>query len=272
LEKSRLAISVSEWGVTCFRDRSHSRSWDRLTLGPIPVTNTPSKVKRSKSPATMLDERAVALLAREAAAYEWTFAMPAGADHPYLVRKDIPSMGAKVDDRGNLIIPVYTIRDFGIELLTSVERITPAGEKRFEAHCRMKAGYCFLNAEDIGRIPSPQPSRVWIAEGFATAATVAIATAEPGCCVFSAGNIIPAVETLAQHMTGTEFVIAADSDRQTPGNPGLQAALDTTKRLGWRATWPRFPEGVNGSDWNDLAAHCGVDAVREQLRGAIQAR
>lgn len=69
-------------------------------------------------------------------------------------------------------------------------------------------------------------------------------------------KISPAVSTgaLTRIMRSAEFIIAADNDRETPGNPGPKAALEAAIRFGLRMEWPEFPAGVQGSDWNDLAA------------------
>jgi putative DNA primase/helicase len=160
------------------------------------------------------------------------------------------------------VIPVYGI-DCGHEVIVSLERITPDGEKLFEAGSHIRAGYCFL---PVGPIPSRLSERVWVAEGFATGATVALATGEAVCCVFNCGNFTPALQVLRQRMPGTVFILASDNDFTKPGNPGQTAAIAAARRFGLRAIWPTFPPGAEGSDFNDLALEIGIDAVREELQ------
>jgi len=105
-----------------------------------------------------------------------------------------------------------------------------------------------------------------VAEGFATGATIAIAMGEPVSCVFTCGNLIPALEVLTQRMPETTFLLAADNDSTKPGNPGRTAAIAAAQRFGLRAVWPTFPPGAEGSDFNDLALEIGIDAVREELQ------
>jgi len=210
-------------------------------------------------------ERVWTRLARERAGREWASLRPAPNNHPYLNRKAIPPLGARLDDNGKLVVPVYGI-DCGHEVLVSLERIAPDGDKRFEYCCQMRGGYCFL---PVGPIPPHPPERVWVAEGFATGATVGQATGEIACCVFHCGNFIPALEGLTQRMPGTMFVLAADNDSSKPGNPGLTAAKAAAQRFGLYAVWPKFPRGVEGSDFNDLALEVGIVGVREELQSLL---
>jgi hypothetical protein len=271
--KDGLAVSVLRKGVYCHRSRAHFRSWAELAAA-APGQPRAAGARSSRVRAVGIQpgdrEQIQRILAREAAAYEWVTARAAPAEHPYLARKRIPPFGARVDARGNLLVPVYGLSRMGMELLISLERITPDGQKRFEPGCRVKAGYCFLRpdweaagrAVQLGPIPEPHPVRVWVCEGFATAATVVMATAEAACCVFFAGNLEAALEALIPEMPGTEFIIAADNDRKTPGNPGVRYAAAAAERFGLRVVWPEFPPGAEGSDWNDLA---GLEA--EVLHG-----
>ena len=148
-------------------------------------------------------------------------------------------------------------------MLVSLERIAPDGGKRFEYGCHIQGGYCFL---PVALIPPHPRQRVWMAEGFATGATVVQATGEAVCCVFHCGNFIPALEVLTQKMPETTFFLAADNDSTKPGNPGRTAAISAARRFGLRAVWPTFPPGAEGTDFNDLALEIGIHAVREGLQ------
>jgi putative DNA primase/helicase len=108
-----------------------------------------------------------------------------------------------------------------------------------------------------------------VAEGFATAGTVALAMGEAVCCVFTCGNLIPALEILTQRMPGATFVLAADNDATKPDNPGRTAAIGAARRFCLTAVWPTFPHGKAGSDFDDLALEIGIDAVREELQKAF---
>jgi len=48
------------------------------------------------------------------------------------------------------------------------------------------------------------------------------------------------------------LTICADNDRGTPGNPGVTAATAAAKAVGARLAIPEFPDGMKGTDWNDL--------------------
>jgi hypothetical protein len=142
--KDGLAVSVLRKGVYCHRSRAHFRSWAELAEA-APGQPRAAGARSSRVPACIQPgdrEQIQRILARAAAAYEWVTARAAPAEHPYLERKRIPPFGARVDARGNLLVPVYGLSRMGMELLISLERITPEGQKRFEPGCRVKAGYC----------------------------------------------------------------------------------------------------------------------------------
>ncbi len=99
--------------------------------------------------------------------------------------------------------------------------------------------------------------RIVIAEGFATAAT--LAETEPDALILAAldaGNLEPvAVEARRRH-PNVEIIIAADADAV-----GIRKARAAALASGGLVAVPEFPPGAEGSDFNDLAAlqrHGGV--------------
>jgi putative DNA primase/helicase len=102
---------------------------------------------------------------------------------------------------GNLIIPM---RDTD-GILWDVQTISRNDQKRFLDGGRV-LGCCF----DIGKLEK----RLWIAEGFATGATVREATGDAVACVLSAGNIESVLEAIRSKFPEAEVIIAADNDAQ----------------------------------------------------------
>jgi len=70
----------------------------------------------------------------------------------------------------------------------------------------------------------------------------------------NAGSLLPVATAARSAWAGAELVICADNDRQTEGNPGVTYATAAAKATGAKLIVPEFPEGVAGSDFNDLAA------------------
>lgn len=163
-----------------------------------------------------------------------------GDDHPYLVRKDIQAHGMRVDRHGNLVVPVYVRR-----ALVSLQFIAPDGSKRFLRGGRTQGGYCPISGDR---------SSVILCEGFATGATLAEATGHFVVVAFNAGNLQAVAEYTRRQFPSGDIVVAADNDRATTGNPGLQKATEAARAIHARLAVPEFPPHVPGSDFNDLAA------------------
>ena len=167
--------------------------------------------------------------ARERAAKLWATARPANDAHPYLQRKGIKGFGAR-QLNGMLVVPA---RDGG-GTLHSLQFISPDGSKRFLSGGRIAGCYCA-----IGR-----PGKTMlIAEGFATAASVFMATGEATAAAFNAGNLPAVARALRAKFPHVRIVVAADDDSQTPGNPGLTKATEAARAVGGFVAVPRF-EGV----------------------------
>lgn len=67
------------------------------------------------------------------------------------------------------------------------------------------------------------------------------------------------------------LIVCADDDYQTDGNPGLTKATEAARAVGGLLAIPSFgdnrPEGA--TDFNDMAAHCGLEAVGASVKGAV---
>lgn len=170
----------------------------------------------------------------------WLAASPCGDDHAYLVRKGIKAHGMRVDRHGNLVVPVYVRR-----ALVSLQLIAPDGSKRFLRGGRTQGGYCPISGDR---------SSVILCEGFATGATLAEATGHFVVVAFNAGNLQSVAEYTRRQFPSGDIVVAADNDRATTGNPGLQKATEAARAIHARLAVPDFPPHVDGSDFNDLAA------------------
>ena len=172
---------------------------------------------------------------------EWDAAAPADPAHAYLTKKGVGPHNLR-QRGGLLIVPLFDA--FG--LLWNVQRIQADGGKRFKPG---RAGGLF---SPIGKLTSP--TKILICEGWATGATLHEETGHPVLCAMNAGNLLPVATAARSAWAGAELVICADNDRQTEGNPGVTYATAAAKATGAKLIVPEFPEGVAGSDFNDLAA------------------
>lgn len=133
----------------------------------------------------------------------WDSLTPAGAAHPYLARKKIHPHVARADGVGNLVIPMYSPEGD----MLSLQTITPDGEKRFHKGGRTKGALLYFGSPG---------SRIYVGEGFATAATIYEVTGICTVAAFSAANLLPVVESIRQSNPSAEIVIVADNDKLDP--------------------------------------------------------
>lgn len=114
-----------------------------------------------------------------------------------------------------------------------------------------------------------------IAEGYATAATMAAASGLWTLAALGAGNL-GAVATAAREVwPRAELVVVADDDWGTAGNPGLTKAAEAARLVGARMVVPDFgalPDGERTkgeTDLNDAAARFGLEAVKATIAAAL---
>ncbi|MBS1212219.1 MAG: toprim protein [Proteobacteria bacterium] len=93
---------------------------------------------------------------------------------------------------------------------------------------------------------------ILIAEGYATAATVHEATWHQTCVAFDCSNLMAVAHTVRDGHPGQRITLCADNDRHTSGNPGVTKANAAARAIGGLVSVPTFPDGVPGTDWNDL--------------------
>lgn len=163
--------------------------------------------------------------------------------HPYLERKQIKGLGALAHGE-SLVIPVV-----GPDGVQSLQRIDADGGKKFMQDGKISGG-SFTIGEPT--------STLVIAEGFATAASIHMATGFQTVVAFNAGNLKPVATLLRSCHQDVEIVIAGDNDPV-----GIKKATEAANEVGGVAV---FPEGVN--DFNDLACTSGLESVKESLLGA----
>ena len=155
---------------------------------------------------------------------------------PYHTRKGVELFNAVL--QGNtVIVPLYNFEKKPV----GEQTIDPAGKKKFNAGLDKSQGVFGV----CGRL---EEGLCYVAEGWATSASVALATGSP--CVFAldANNLPFVCEKLQEHFPQLELIVAADNDEK-----GIAAAKKTNLR--WTA-----PKEQN-ADWNDVWVAKGRDAV-----------
>jgi len=201
---------------------------------------------------------------------------PARLGSPYLKGKRVANFGLRYAKDGNILVPVRDINN----KLWSVQTIDKDGEKRFAKDGR-KTGLMHVIDPDqkIGEKasqaskPSIGKGTVFIAEGYATAASIHEATNRPAVVAFDAGNLLAVAKAVHKKYPEAQIVIAGDNDHKLEnkrqGNVGKIKAVEAARAVDGYAVTPDFtPEQKKQglSDWNDLSNAQGKATLPTQMR------
>jgi phage/plasmid primase-like uncharacterized protein/archaellum biogenesis ATPase FlaH len=196
--------------------------------------------EEAKAKAKQELEESYKLAANEAKAIYDT-ARPA-LEHDYLSLKGIRPNMTRIFG-GKLIIPVYGADGN----LQSIQSIFSDGTKRFHAGGKMQGGHCWIG-------DPKQSSVLLVAEGFATADSLAQATGYAVCIAFNAGNLKPVTDMIHHQYSDKRMIICADNDKH---GKGAEKAHDTG--------YEYIVCPIDG-DFNDMALQ-GLDAVAKAING-----
>ena len=153
----------------------------------------------------------------------WPTCTPASPDHPYLKRKGISAHGARVTGDGRLVVPLFS----NDGELSSLQYIDGDGNKLY--HTGGVTGARFWM---IGELKQT----LYIAEGFATAATIHEATNEAVVVAYSANNLSNVAGIMrAKYGATQDIVIVADHD---VSGVGLNEATKASAKHGVRVVMP----------------------------------
>lgn len=240
-------------------------------------TPTMSKEKREALRARMAEERKKSeaeikrkvedCAARADRAWRQTCKEGSRDQSEYLKRKQIDPLGGRFLPGGKFCIPIQDTerRTYGLQVIYDQKK--NGRDKSFWPAGLAKKGHFFL----IGGIPD---RLLLIAEGFATAASIHQATKLPVAVAFDAGNLLPVVKALKAKYKRAKFLICADDDYRTEGNPGVTHARNAALAVEGSVVFPVFteerPTDTKGpTDFNDLHLLEGEQAVARQIEAAL---
>jgi putative DNA primase/helicase len=208
---------------------------------------------------------------------------PAPADNPYLLRKQVTTvttlreieastaaelLGYAPQGNGESLIGrllVVPIKKDGN--LSSVELIDGSGRKTALKGRETKAGGYWATgklSDDAGK-----ELTLLIGEGVATVLSVSEATGHPAVAALSSGNLLAVAKAMREQFPNAVLVILADLVKATgqPDPHAIEAAKQTRARL----AIPDFGSDrePDHTDFNDLAALRGVEAVASAIEGAL---
>jgi len=185
----------------------------------------------------------------------------------YLSRKSIGSLfgcrsvlGA---DGRILLVPMRDSRG----VLWGVQKISENGKKYFILGQRINGLFHTLG-------PSESPDIIYIAEGFATAASIHQATGKMTIVAFNACNLAPVAKEIKSKYETAAIVICGDDDQFTERdgelfNTGRENAEKAAKACAGKAIFPQFVSlESKPTDFNDLHILEGLESVKTQILGA----
>ena len=199
---------------------------------------------------------------------KWMNAKPS-VEHPYLADKGVKGFGLKQDRNGNLLIPGFDPRTGRLRTLQWIE---PNGTKGFEKGCPQQEAVFVIPS-----LASLNNKEFLIAEGYATAASLYMATGQPVVAVFNASNLQPVAEILREQYPQAEITLCADNDHHLPeqingvplGNVGLKKAQKAAQSIDAAVVVPSFTKeekALKYTDFNDLHKSRGLNAVTKRVK------
>jgi putative DNA primase/helicase len=232
-----------------------STAQDRKPIDPDEL-----QARRAERDARLAAEAQQAKIDREAAAARaadmWSRASTVTA-HPYVQRKLIEPEGAR-QLADELLIPLR----HGPGALVGLQRIKPDGTKLFLKGSASGGAYTVLGKPD-------KNGTVVIAEGWATACSIRMATEHCVVVAFNSGNLAPVARKIRAALPDARIILAADDDFQTNGNPGITDARKAAREINALLAIPVWGPGRgDGTDFNDLHLAEGLIAVEDCIMKA----
>lgn len=206
--------------------------------------------------------------------YEQEFATFADSgETPYLRRKGITALwGAKIKPNPNgdpiVCVPLRDVDGKFWNYQRIYSQKLSKGDKFFQADGKIEGCFHLLHDKPIA-----MDDAIYVAEGFATAASIrtALGDEHPVVCAFNAGNLRPVTQSLHEKYPDAKIIVCADNDHATiikgkPDNVGLRYGRAAAGNVKGDIRYPRFKYlDKHSTDFNDLALVEGLEMVKDQI-------
>lgn len=191
--------------------------------------------------------------------------------HPYLDKKEIDGKGLRIDETGDLVIPLADENGF----IKNLQTINTDGTKLYQKN-GLKNGLMHVIDPDglLGKDNKP----TFIVEGYATGKSIHEATKMPVVVALDAGNLKPVAEALRKKHPSANLVIAGDDDHKLPllekplPNKGVEKANEAAQAVDGTAIFPKLSlmdKDLGFTDFNDMQIKHGIGGLKEQLRESL---
>ena len=183
----------------------------------------------------------------------------------YHKAKGIEATPGAPSRNGDVLVPGYDVDG----KLWTIQYIKEDGTKRFAKDSRKHGCFHVVGAPNgaaaLQKI-AMSPVLV-IAEGYATAATLAEHGKVPTLAAYDSGNLLSVAASIRERWPDKVIVIAGDDDHRIENNPGREKALAAAEAVDGFAIFPNFSaeQRAQGlTDFNDLGAQ-NPELVSQQL-------
>lgn len=202
--------------------------------------------------------------------------MPDKGKSAYLDRKHIIGFRVRYASRtGAMLVPMSNAQDdiVGLQVIFPCKQEDTGRDKMYWPAGMSKVGAFHL----IGGHPEPGEPLL-ICEGYATGASLHMATSMAVAIAFDAGNLLPVAKSMRQRFPGCPLIICRDDDWKTkrpngtPWNPGEEKANNAALVVGGQVVAPIFSgeRELKWTDFNDLHVAEGLEAVRRQVLAVVK--
>ena len=196
--------------------------------------------------------------------------LAAAGSSAYLERKGVGAFGVKFSPSGALAVPMADThgRIHGLQIIRPEKK--NGRDKDYWPVGLAKKGHFHI----VGGASSAAGSVILVAEGYATAASLHMATGLPVVVAFDAGNLGPVAAAIHGKYKLARLLFCADDDYLTDGNPGVTHASNAALAVAGAWVAPVFAADRDGqkiTDFNDLHAREGLGAVRAQIEARLAA-
>ncbi|HCM62817.1 MAG TPA: DNA primase [Morganella sp. (in: Bacteria)] len=179
-----------------------------------------------------------------------------------LVAQTTTGQSAYLTTKGHTC-PVRLLEDGSLLLVirrgdevTGAQIIRPDGEKRLIAGTRKKGSFI-----PVSELPETTDT-VLIAEGYATALTVAQLHDGLVLAAIDEGNLLPVTEWAAGRYPEAKIIIAADNDIK-PGQPNVGKISAEKAVKSFHRGWVTLPPTEDKADWDDCRQQYGTEAAKQ---------
>ena len=261
-------------------NRAKENGFVRQNIKPMSAAEIEERNRKNRERAAKEEQKQAKKQAAASRRAKWVFeerTQKVNPQHPYLVKKGIsdPAVLQHIRQSGNnLIIPLKQGKK-----VVGIQMIFPNGRKYMPADTPKRGSAMFLGDTHLENLKQG----FFVAEGFATAASIVQATGRPCLMTIDAGNMPTVVHSLKNVVQKHHIpvVLCADNDED---HKGEKKAKEAAEILGDTAQviMPDFtaeeiarfqandPDKLP-SDFNDLQTLRGIDSVTKMLSGSLTA-